>query len=147
MLLLKPPHICMETALKQQLVPLLATFLGPDDAPAPAHGPHTAINSAPDHPLMMAQFYTTASGNNAPESWSSAVDTQVNISCNKNTVPGDKSALNPSGVRLGTPALTTRYCTRCSLQRSELPHFYSKNLLVFRVLRIVLADKNIKLGG
>merc|ERR1712029_1213267 len=31
-----------------------------------------------------------------------------NVSCNKNTVPGDKSALNPSGVRLGTPALTTR---------------------------------------
>merc|ERR1712212_1067488 len=36
---------------------------------------------------------------------------EVNISCNKNTVPGDKSALNPSGVRLGTPSLTTRGLT------------------------------------
>lgn len=33
---------------------------------------------------------------------------EISIACNKNTVPGDKSALNPSGVRLGTPALTTR---------------------------------------
>ena len=32
----------------------------------------------------------------------------VNISLNKNTVPGDRSALSPGGVRIGTPALTTR---------------------------------------
>lgn len=32
----------------------------------------------------------------------------VDISINKNSVPGDKSALNPCGIRLGTSALTTR---------------------------------------
>jgi len=42
---------------------------------------------------------------------------EVNISCNKNTVPGDKSALNPSGVRLGTPALTTRGMKEVDMER------------------------------
>ncbi|CAL4065901.1 unnamed protein product, partial [Meganyctiphanes norvegica] len=32
----------------------------------------------------------------------------VNITTNKNSVPGDRSALKPSGLRLGTPALTSR---------------------------------------
>ena len=33
---------------------------------------------------------------------------RINIAANKNTVPGDKSALFPSGLRVGTPAMTTR---------------------------------------
>jgi glycine hydroxymethyltransferase len=32
----------------------------------------------------------------------------VHITTNKNSLVGDKSALNPGGVRLGTPAVTTR---------------------------------------
>lgn len=32
----------------------------------------------------------------------------INIAANKNTVPGDKSALVPGGLRVGTPAMTTR---------------------------------------
>ncbi|KAL0638136.1 Serine hydroxymethyltransferase, cytosolic [Maublancomyces gigas] len=32
----------------------------------------------------------------------------VNIACNKNSTPGDVSALSPSGIRVGTPAMTTR---------------------------------------
>ena len=33
---------------------------------------------------------------------------QVDITANKNALPGDRSALHPGGIRLGTPALTTR---------------------------------------
>merc|ERR1719434_525946 len=34
----------------------------------------------------------------------------ASISLNRNTVPGDASALSPGGVRIGTPAMTTRGC-------------------------------------
>jgi glycine hydroxymethyltransferase len=33
---------------------------------------------------------------------------EINITANKNSLHGDVSAINPGGVRLGTPALTTR---------------------------------------
>merc|ERR1712182_174977 len=37
-----------------------------------------------------------------------AVLEQANIALNKNTIPGDKSALSPGGVPMGAPALTSR---------------------------------------
>ena len=37
-----------------------------------------------------------------------AVLEQINIACNKNAIPGDKSALTPCGIRIGTPAMSSR---------------------------------------
>lgn len=33
---------------------------------------------------------------------------QMNITCNKNTTPGDKSALTPMGLRIGAPSMSSR---------------------------------------
>ena len=37
-----------------------------------------------------------------------AVLEQINIACNKNSIPGDNSALTPCGIRIGAPAMTSR---------------------------------------
>lgn len=39
------------------------------------------------------------------------------VASNKNTVPGDKSALKPGGLRMGTPAMTTRGFTESDFAR------------------------------
>ncbi len=39
------------------------------------------------------------------------------ISINKNTIYGDKSPMNPGGIRLGTPAMTTRNCNEEDFQK------------------------------
>lgn len=41
----------------------------------------------------------------------------INIAVNKNTCPGDKSALRPSGLRLGTPALTSRGMNEADMEK------------------------------
>ncbi|KAK4168271.1 serine hydroxymethyltransferase-domain-containing protein [Cladorrhinum sp. PSN259] len=41
----------------------------------------------------------------------------VGVAANKNTVPGDKSALTPGGLRMGTPAMTTRGFNEEDFQR------------------------------
>jgi glycine hydroxymethyltransferase len=48
---------------------------------------------------------------------------EVHITLNKNSVPGDKSAVVPGGIRIGTPALTTRGFVESDFQRvAELIH-------------------------
>ncbi|CAN6633704.1 serine hydroxymethyltransferase, cytosolic [Trichomonascus vanleenenianus] len=41
----------------------------------------------------------------------------INIALNKNSIPGDKSALVPGGVRIGAPAMTTRGLGEADFER------------------------------
>merc|ERR1711953_1405389 len=41
----------------------------------------------------------------------------ASISLNRNTVHGDVSALSPGGVRIGSPAMTTRGCTEADFKK------------------------------
>ncbi|KAF2772572.1 SHMT-domain-containing protein [Teratosphaeria nubilosa] len=41
----------------------------------------------------------------------------VGVAANKNTVPGDKSAMKPGGLRMGTPAMTTRQFQAADFKR------------------------------
>merc|ERR1719261_1971015 len=56
-----------------------------------------------NHLLLMDLTKRGVNGNKAE-----LICENVSIVCNKNIVPGDKSALSPSGLRIGTPAMTSR---------------------------------------
>lgn len=61
------------------------------------------------------------------------------ITLNKNSVPGDKSAFSPGGVRIGTPALTTRGFTEEDFK--IVAHFLDRAVQI----AIIIQNKNGKL--
>ena len=60
------------------------------------------------------------------------------IATNKNTVPGDTSALTPGGIRMGTPALTSRGFVEEDF--AKVAHFFD------RAVNIALSLKNTEQG-
>lgn len=61
------------------------------------------------------------------------------ITLNKNSVPGDKSAFSPGGVRIGTPALTTRGFTEEDFK--IVAHFLDRAVQI----AIIIQNQNGKL--
>ena len=54
----------------------------------------------------------------------------MNISINKNTIIGDKSPLNPSGIRIGLCAMTTRGLNKTNcIVLAELIHHVIENAI------------------
>merc|ERR1712013_615083 len=62
------------------------------------------VSGGTDNHLLLIDLRSKGVNGNKSE----LVCEKANIVLNKNTVPGDKSAMNPSGLRVGTPAMTSR---------------------------------------
>ena len=67
------------------------------------HGYHVSTNGTDNHLLLISLHKQEITGSKIEK-----ICEKANISINKNSVYGDKSALSPGGIRLGTNSLTTR---------------------------------------
>lgn len=67
------------------------------------HGYHVSTNGTDNHLILISLHKQEITGSKIEK-----ICEQANISINKNSVYGDKSALSPGGIRLGTSSLTTR---------------------------------------
>jgi len=66
----------------------------------------------------------------------------ANIATNKNTVPGDKSALTPGGIRMGTPAVTTRGFTEEDCV--QIVDFFDRGVTIANNIKSGLESKKLK---
>merc|ERR1719240_2405230 len=64
---------------------------------------------------------------------------KCSIVCNKNTVPGDKSALSPSGLRVGAPAMTSRGLVEADFEK--IGEFISRAVKITQDIQITSGKK------
>ncbi|BCS22246.1 glycine hydroxymethyltransferase SHM2 [Aspergillus puulaauensis] len=72
-----------------------------------------------------------------------AVLEQINIACNKNSIPGDKSALTPCGIRIGAPAMTSRGMSAEDFKR--IAHYIDKSINICKSVQAELPKEANKL--
>lgn len=64
------------------------------------------------------------------------------IAANKNTVPGDKSAMKPGGLRLGSPAMTTRGLKEADFEK--VAEFVHRAVVISKAFDKTVEGKRIK---
>ncbi|KAL6928267.1 glycine hydroxymethyltransferase shm1 [Hanseniaspora valbyensis] len=70
---------------------------------------------------------------------------KINISTNKNTVPTDKSALYPMGLRIGTPAMTTRNFGKEEF--AKVAEYLEKGVLLSKKFKKIQDESPVKVKG
>ena len=66
----------------------------------------------------------------------------ANIATNKNTIPGDTSALQPGGIRMGAPALTSRGLVEADF--SKVAEFFDRGVEIACSLKNSPAGAKLK---
>lgn len=73
---------------------------------------HTLVTGGTDNHIVLWNLRPHALTGSKFE----ALSNYSNVTLNKNTIAGDKSAMTPYGIRLGTPACTTRGYTEAHME-------------------------------
>jgi len=63
----------------------------------------------------------------------------ANLAANKNTIPGDVSAMIPGGIRMGTPALTSRGFTEEDFE--QVAKFFDQSVKIADVIKAKTGNK------
>jgi glycine hydroxymethyltransferase len=65
-----------------------------------------------------------------------------NLTINKNTVPGDVSAMNPGGIRMGSPAMTSRGMVEKDFE--QIARFIKRGIEIAQLVDSKSTDKTMK---
>lgn len=101
------------------------------------HG-FTLVSGGTDNHLLLVDLRTSGTDGARVE----RVCELVGLAVNKNTVPGDKSALVPSGIRMGTPALTSRGLDEKDF--AQVAQFFARAVAITVKHKAALEGKGVK---
>jgi glycine hydroxymethyltransferase len=99
---------------------------------------HTLVSGGTDNHLVLVDLRAKGIDGARVE----RVMELARMAANKNTVPGDKSALVPSGVRMGTPALTSRGYNEADFVR--VAEFFDEAVNISLSIKGSLESKKLK---
>ncbi|CAB9519458.1 Serine hydroxymethyltransferase [Seminavis robusta] len=100
---------------------------------------YTLVSGGTDNHLVLVDLKTSRNVDGA------RVERVLELACiatNKNTIPGDKSALNPGGIRMGTPALTSRGLKEDDF--AKVAAFFDRAVAIAKELKESDAGKKLK---
>jgi glycine hydroxymethyltransferase len=101
---------------------------------------YTLVSGGTDNHLVLIDVKSSAKIDGA------RVERILELACiatNKNTVPGDTSALMPGGIRMGTPALTSRGFKEDDF--TKVAHFFDRAVKI--AVKLKNTDQGVKLKG